>query len=310
MRKNTNDRKSVNGLYVTYQINGLNLDRFINYVKKQGVTLYDIKKITVKRLIVTVNFKDCQKFFAIANKMCYNIKKVKYKGWAYPFYKLFKSAGLLLGALFFIVALAVYDDFIVGIKFSGSGSVYHRQVREYLAENGVKEFSRFSTVDLKIMEDKVLAKTPYLSFVSLKKSGNVLNVELALSTEKVKTLSGNVYYLNSDVDGEIESVKVYRGRAMVKAGERVSVGDLIVDGVMGTEDQPIKTNVICSVLIIAEKQVEYLFDEPDAQEKAVVLACSELYDKEIVASFVNKTQVDDKYLYKVLIKYRHVLCVG
>lgn len=310
MRKNSIDRTGIGGLYTTFEIKGVNLDRFINYAKKQGLTLYDVKKISIKRLLVTVNFKESRKFFAIADKMCYNVKRIRYKGWAYPFFRLVKSIGLLVGALVFMTVSVIFDDFIVGIKFSGSGSIYHRQVKEYLKDNGVCEFSRFSSVDLKVLEDKVLSDNPHLSFVSLKKSGNTLNVELALSSDNVKTLSGDVYFVKSDVNGEIERIKVYRGTALVSAGDQVNVGDLLVDGVVTLNDQTLKTNVICSVSIIVSQEREYAFEQGDAEQKAVLLAESEFFDKEILCSFVNKTQTGGGYLYKVLIKYRRVLCVG
>ncbi len=310
MRKNTDARTRIKGLYATYEIKGVNLDRLINHAKKRGIVLYDVKKTSPKRLLVTVNFNQSQNFFAIAKKMCYNIKKVRYKGWGYPFFFLIKSVGLLVGlALFFSLSI-LFDDLIIGINFSGSGAIYKRQVAEYLRANGVYEYARFSKIDLKTLEDKTLAENGHLSFVSLKKSGNTLLVELALSTEDVKRLNGNIEELRSDVIGEVESIKVYRGEAKVSPGDAVGVGDLLVDGKIIVGEQEIKTNVLCSVSLIVGVERHYFFGEDNFEQKAVALLEGELSGKEIISSEVIKKEQKDGYLYVVNIKYRRVLCVG
>ena len=59
MRKNQVDRKGLKLIYTTYEIKGLNLDRLINVVEKRGITLYDVKKTSNKRLVLSVNFISC-----------------------------------------------------------------------------------------------------------------------------------------------------------------------------------------------------------------------------------------------------------
>ena len=64
------------GVRVNYLVTGLNLDRFINHLKNHDIKLYNLKKLDYKRMIIGVNFADSKNFFAIADKMCYNVKKV------------------------------------------------------------------------------------------------------------------------------------------------------------------------------------------------------------------------------------------
>ncbi len=309
MRKNSSARAGIKGLYTVYEIRGVNLDRLINYARKQGITLYDVKKISFKRMVVSVNFNESNKFFAIADKMCYNIKKIRHKGISYPIFAIFKSAGLLVGAIVFFLTALLYDDFIVGISFSGSGAIYKRQVQQFLAENGAYEYARFSDIDLKVLEDKTLAENQSLSFVSLKKSGNTLKVELALSTDDVSRLKGDVEELRTSVCGDIESIKVYRGQAMVGVGDSVKVGDLLVDGVVTVKEQQIKTNVLCAVSIIVTSEKHFIFKEDNLENTAVLLAEGEV-DDEIILSEVEKIQKNDGYLYIVKTRYRRVYNVG
>ena len=116
MRKNKNCRENI-ALTCTYKVEGLNLDRFINHLKKQGVSLYNIKKMGNNRLIVTVSFNQSRKFFAIAKELCYNIKKVKENGKALPLLMLWRRVGIVVGAIIFSIACYFFNDFIYVFSF-------------------------------------------------------------------------------------------------------------------------------------------------------------------------------------------------
>ena len=153
-------------LHSTFEICGLNLDRFINTVKNRGIALYRIKKYSLKRMRVTVNLTDVSKFFAIAEELCYNIKKIKDGGVLYPLYSLFSSLGIIIGSILFALSAIIVNDFIFSIDYSGSGKIYQREVQEYLLSQGVQTYSRFSRLDLGKLEDGILASNEHLSFAS------------------------------------------------------------------------------------------------------------------------------------------------
>lgn len=309
MRKNKFYSKNLS-LYTTYEIKGLNLDNLLNTAKKRGIALFNIKKYNNKRLIVTVSFNQSQNFFAIAKELCYNIKKVREGGKAKVLLSLYRSLGVLVGAIIFIAAAVYFDGLLFGITYTGSGSIYKSEVEEYLTSLKIVRFCRFSSFDLERLEDGVLSSNPHLSFVSCKKVGSRLVIDLELKKEDVKTLDGNVYQMISDVNGIIDSIKVYRGTAQVAVGQAVKKGDLLVDGVALIKEQTVKINVLASVTIVCQKEFNYLFDDDVSAEKALMFAEQELIDKQITDAKVDLTEVDGRYNYKVLLSYNHVLCVG
>lgn len=309
MRTNNVDRESVVLIKSVFEVRGLNLDRFINTVKKRGIALYDIKKYSNKRLVLAVNFKDCQKFFAIGKELCYNIKKLREKGKGYPLLALYRSLGVLIGAIIIAVSAYTFNDFIFGFTFTGSGSVYHREVKDYLKSQGVTEFSRFSAFSLERLEDGILADNPHLSFASCVKVGNRLVVDLALSQDKVGTLDGKVYEFYSDVDGVVENIKVYRGTAVVEKGQAVKKGELLVNGVAIIKDKEVKINVLACVTILSEFKYEYRSNNDGEEERAVTFAeqalCREPLDEKVI-----KSQENGEYIYTVTLTYRHVIYAG
>ncbi len=310
MWKNKKSGKGLIDLKYTYLIEGLNLDRFINSMKSKGITLYNLKKIGNKRLIVSVSYKESKIFFANAKEMCYNIKKIKEKGVFLPLIKLWHGVGVLVGTIIFAFSVFFFNDIIYDISFVGSGSVYKREVLSYLNGIGVKQYQRFSKFDFERIEDRVLADNKNLSFVAIEKHGNTLVVDLALAGDNVDRLDGNVYSLVSSVNGVIEKINVYRGTALFKKGDRVRKGDLLVDGVMTIKEQTIKINVLASLSIIAEEEFSFSSSEDNQEQKAELLACSNLTDEEIVDTITTKIKEKNGFIYKTIVKYRYIIYVG
>ena len=310
MRKNKNGGKGLIDVKYTYSIEGLNLDRFINSMKNKGITLYNIKKTSNKRLIVSVSYQESKIFFANAKELCYNIKKIKERGIGLPLIKMWRGVGVLVGTIIFCISTFFFNDLIYEISFSGSGSVYEREVLSYLNGIGVKRYQRFSNFDFERIEDGVLADNKNLSFVAIEKHGNILLVDLALATDSVDRLDGNVYSLTSAVNGVIEKINVYRGTALVKKGDYVQKGDLIVDGYMTVKEQVVKINVLASLSIIAEEQFTYSSKEDNEEKKAELLARANFFDEEILESITTKERENGSFIYKTMLKYRYIIYVG
>ena len=298
------------GVYTVFRIKGLNLDRFINIVKKRNITLYDVKKQSDKRLIVTVSYNDSAKFFAIAKELCYNIKKVREKGKGYPLLWLSRSVGVVLGAVVFILCAFIAGDTLFDVRYSGSGSIYSREVDAYLNKMGVVKYARFSNIDLERLEDGILSSNEHLSFASCAKRGSILNVELVLKSDKVNSLDGNVENMTAAVDGVIESIKVYRGTALLQVGDSVKKGDVIVDGYVTIKEQTVKTGFIAAVSIRVNHVLYYHAKNENESQSALLFAEAELLDKEILAQSVTCEKQGDVFLYTVTSEYRQVFYAG
>lgn len=293
-----------------YEIKGLNLDRFINTCGKRGLVLFDVKKYTNKRLRFCVKHNDRKKLFAITDEMCYNIKKVKDKGRGYPLLYFYRNVGVLLGIALFIAVAAFADDLVFSLSFTGSGSVYSREVANYLAGRGVGVCSRFSALDLDLLGDEIMAMSPRLSFAECRKDGNRLAVELVLSEEPPKALSGTAVELKSDVSGIVEEIKVYRGTAEVKAGDAVSAGDILVGGYSVVNERRIELNVVATVTVRTERRYEYRSNN-DNEEEIALLFAEQIYHESSVSDYaVIKTQSGDEFIYTVTMVSRRILFAG
>lgn len=306
MRKNRRDNVDLK-VYSVYEVEGLNQDAFINTLAKKGVFLYNVKKYSDRKMILSVSIKENKKFFAITHNLCYNIKKIRYEGKNYPLYFLLKNSGLFFGALLLVFISFFANGFIFSIEISGSGKIVEREVREYLSEKGIGVFTKFSDLNLSELSDGILASNANLSFVNSKKSGNRLLIELVLSEGEQEKGLGKSEEIRSDYDGIIEELKVYRGTALKKVGDSVKKGELIVGGYAVVKENTVTVNPVAYYSVLSTLTKTYLFDKDNQEDFAYAYALSECGEEEIVSYSIDKSVVGNRFLYDVRLQTRHVV---
>ncbi len=297
------------GVFTTYKITGLNLDGLINSLKRRGFTLYNVRKKNNNTLYFTVSKSQDKKVFAISKELCYNIKRVRYSGAFLPLVKLVKNVGLLLGVVACVFIAYASNDFIFSFSFSGNGKAYSLEVERYLITQGIDKFSRFSKIDLSSLADNIVKSSNRFSFASCKKRGNVLEIDLALNKDQAPILTGKEKFLKADVCGVIESLTVYRGCAHKSVGDRVQVGDVIVDGNIVVKDQPLLVNVIANCVITARFDYTYT-SELDGQEDYAILFAKSVLEQDVLEEKIEKKFKNGRYNYVVSLFYRRVYHVG
>ena len=241
--------------------------------------------------------------------MCYNIKKVGEKGKLGFVLKLWRNLGLVVGAVIFMIIAPLADDFVLAVEYRGSGGVYEREIDDYLRLRGIGKFTRFSSLDLPALSDEILAACDNISFAECVKSGNRLKINLASAKPPEKTLSADLGDLVSDTDGEIEYIKVYRGTALKKAGDKVKKGESVCGGFAVIKDKTVAVGVIAVAAVKAEFIYEYVSDRNGEEDLAEIFAETAFGEGEITGvSTEKKVGADGKYYYWVKIVYRRILC--
>ena len=258
-------------------------------------------------MTVLVKNRDFKIFFAITKDLCYNVKKVKISGFFAPVYRLLENPGWIIGGIFFLLINIFLSNVIFSFSFQGSGKVEKREITEYLYHEGIKPFTSFSGIDLKKLERGVLASNANLSFVEIKKQGNRLVIYTALSNGEKLNEKKPVYKLQSNVVGVIEEIKVYRGTAVVKKGDQVEEGDVLVDGYSVVKETPIEVNVIAKVGIKALFDYTYISEKDSEEDIAIIFAEQALGDKPIIDRQVIKIKDGKNYIYQIKLFYRHII---
>ncbi len=296
-------------VYAEYIVEGVNIPTLLNKLKRSGVSVYSVKRVERNAVILWVKINEEQKFFAIIENLCYNVKKVKNRGKFLFLYELISAPTALLGALIFTVLSVIFSGLIMGVTFVGNGSVYSEEVNSYLHSQGVKEKTFFQSVDLDNLANGILSSFDEFSFVSCKKRGNTLLIELILAENETHIKADGQKDLYADLDGVVEEIKIYRGTSNVKIGDEVKKGDLLVSGFMEIKEKRVEVNALAQVTLTAKKEFTYISASDKDSEAAIAFALSS-FARECDSAVVDRLEENGEYYYKVTVYYKRVIYTG
>ncbi len=274
-----------NKLYIVITLRGSKLNYLIGYLENKGINVYGYKEISKTECLVTIDYLDKRKFFAISKNMCYNITNIKYKGIYAPFALAFKNLGVVLGCLFFIITVYLSNDYILRVKTVGSGSYFTNEILSISKEFGVEKYKRFSKVNTTSLKNRLLSSNSELSFVSIEKRGNVVIINSVMQNGESEPLKKERKDLTSGVVGVVESISVLRGTPLVTVGEKVNKDTALIGAyVLGRDEKTFPTYVVGRVTVLEEKVRFYKIEYVDDDMVKTVEAIARFNESDEVAS--------------------------
>ncbi len=137
------------------------------------------------------------------------------------------SGILLVSLLFFLSSLLVWD-----VRLECEDGIDTIRARELLDESGLFVGALWHTLDNSKIENSLLLSSPDIGWVNINRRGSVAYVEMR--KKDIPDTPGQLIYSNivAAYDGVIEEISVKSGYAVVKAGDSVRAGDLLVSGIM------------------------------------------------------------------------------
>ncbi len=173
-----------------------------------------------------------------------------------------KRLGFLAGITLFLGGLLFSQCFLWAIDVEPTERVTSQQVLDALEGQGVSIGAFLPGIDLEKAAMKARTELPGLSFLALNRIGSRIQVELADAVDppEPKNPSG-VCNVVAEKPGIIRSVEAYSGQQMVKPGQSVGEGTLLVSGVFENKDGKI-LYVHADAKVMAETEVSRAFSIP------------------------------------------------
>jgi similar to stage IV sporulation protein len=220
---------------IRFEINGLNIEKLIGKLYASGIPLYRVARRTHKNLQFTVAANQSPKVIACLENLCYNYKKAQEKG-VFPFFKtLLKRFGLLIGIAVFAVALMASSFFLYETRVYGCKNISAESIILCAEKAGAGKMS-FGRVSGREIERAVYSAFPQVSFVSAVYKGIVLHINIVEAELFPQIIETSPRDLVASAKGKISRLLVFRGTALVKAGDTVEKGQVIIGGYMESPD--------------------------------------------------------------------------
>ena len=144
-----------------------------------------------------------------------------------------RRVGLLTGGILSVMLLFLSSRVVWDVRVTGNQVFSDQEIEAMLSECGLGIGTYLPTLDSDLVEMRLLLSHREICWVSVNIRGTTANVEI-LETVKGEVERGRYANLVASRDGQIERIEAYDGNLVVRVGEVVKEGDLLVSGVYDT----------------------------------------------------------------------------
>lgn len=206
--------------------------RFFNLCAFHGISLWNLEPLGEDEYLLSISLKNFWKIRPLARKCRIRLQVVKKCGLPFLLYRYRHRKPLFFSIMLAFVMIFSLSLFIWDIRIEGNLSVTDERIMDYLTNQGITQGRLKSSVDYKGLAASLREYFPELTWVSVKLEGTRLMIQLQENTD-TNLLEEGEYEpsdLVSNVNGVVTRIITRSGTPMVKAGDQVQEGDLLVSG--------------------------------------------------------------------------------
>lgn len=218
--------------YIVLELHGEGALQLVNTLNGEGVRLFGVRAGDGFYSICCSVFKaDSVKKRLDSLGADYRVSECR--GLPFIAFRYKNRIGLLVGALLAAIIIGGSAHVLWDVRLECNGEFDENAVYASLEKLGVHAGKRIATLDVYNAEHMFLIQNPRFSDVAINIQGTVAAVKLRLRTEapRQEEKSG-VYNVVAAEAGVIRSVTATRGVPVVKRGDTVAEGDVLISGIM------------------------------------------------------------------------------
>lgn len=147
-----------------------------------------------------------------------------------------KKYGAIIGIVLSLLLLLLSGDTVWEIKIEGVPESEAELIRSELSSVGFEVGNRWSDIDTERIEMGIIALSEEAGWININRRGGVAYVTVGKKVEHDTDYAPSGYScIVASRDCVIEEINVKRGYAVVKKGETVKAGEVLISGVIPTE---------------------------------------------------------------------------
>lgn len=206
---------------------GLNVNRLLNTLVKKGVTLCEVER-EGKKCSVTVPAQDIKHTIALLEERCYNIIGKKFIGTTALVEYMRKRFLFPIFCALCVVAIALSSQHCLAIEVSGDFD--QASVLSALDEIGVSVGTNMSKLNVNNLQNALANKLDAM-YAVITRYGSVVYVNAVKRKEISPPIDLSVRRdIVANRDGVVKELLCEEGTALVKVGDTVSRGDVLIEG--------------------------------------------------------------------------------
>ena len=217
--------------YVDIVVEGYYIERFINIWNRRQIFLWNIRKdnsITLYASIEAKRFKDLKD---ICKRTKCKVKIKNKKGFPFTVKKYKKRKVFLILLLIIILAIIALSRFIWNIDVEGNVDISKEEIMQLAEDHGLAIGASKGKIDTKEIINNIRLERDDIAWVGIDIKGTNAIIKIVEADEKPEIVNEDEYCnIVADKDAIITKVSAQNGTPLVKEGDVVTKGDIIIAG--------------------------------------------------------------------------------
>ncbi len=217
--------------YVNIVVEGYYIERFINICNNKQILLWNLKREDSIRLHTSIEARNFKELKEICKKTKCKVKIENKKGFPFVIKKYKKRKVFLILLLIIILSIIALSNFIWNIEVEGNVNISKDEILQLAEEQGLSIGKPKSKVDTKDIINKIRLERDDIAWVGIEIEGTNATIEIVEADEKPEIIDEDEYCnIVADKDAMITKVSAKNGTPLVKEGDIVKKGDVIIAG--------------------------------------------------------------------------------
>lgn len=213
--------------YLILVIKGEHPERLINLAYTRGVHLWDLCWIDAGTLTAKVYASSFRTLRHIAKKAGCKLRIRRKRGLPFLLFRLRRRRMLLVGAVVFCLILYCLSSFIWTVEVSGTRRISQQKVKELAAEAGLRPGRIRFQVQRDDVVDHLLRELPEIAYAEVDVGPRS---RIRISEKQLPEPGVGYCHIVAEKEGVIESVLTLAGQPLVKEGDVVRKGQVLISG--------------------------------------------------------------------------------
>ena len=217
--------------YINIEIEGFFIERFINTCISKNILLWNMKREKSSILHANVGIKDFKRIKHICKSTKCKAKISKKAGLPFLFnrYRKRKIFFILLALILIIIIFST--NFVWNIDIISDGEISREEIMSVLNDNGLTLGKPKNKLNTKNIIDSIRLQRSDIAWIGIKLDGTNAIVEVVSSSKKPDIINQEDYCnIVSDKEGIITKISAQNGTALVKEGDLVRNGTILIGG--------------------------------------------------------------------------------
>ncbi len=286
--------------WLCIRVAGNNLERFLNICNHNNIRMKNIA-FEGECLEIKIDIRDFKRLKDISKKTKVHIKIIERYGLPFFLFKNRKRKTFFAGIISALIVVYIMSLRIWQISFDGNYSHTEDELMDFLVEQGIEAGIMKKKCDTEAIEKAIRNEYNDIKWASIEIAGTRLIIHIKENFNEInETDETGSCSIIAQKDAQIVSIVTGKGTPLVKSGDMVKKGDVLIGGyynVMSDYEELIATKEVAAEGTILAKTT-YPVDmsiSRSYQEKVYTGEKSEDYQLEILDKIVEINWFNDKY---------------